>query len=236
MENTESTVRASQRAMDEIRAQILSGKLAPFSQLPNEIELAQDLGVSRGALREAIHGLQSLGVVDTRHGSGTYVTGLQASDLLPSLSWVNLLYDGESAVELVEFRRMIEPAACSLAVDRASTLEKREIRRIHEAMQLVTDPHEYAALDGTFHQAIVAATGNSLLSGVLTALAYGEAWRRMWSAVTRDVIPNRTRREHEALVIAIETGDRDLAVATAHAHISASQRRLTEVYSDGGTP
>lgn len=235
MEHSDTAVRASQRAMEEIRAQIVTGKLAPFSQLPRETDLAQDLGVSRGALREAIRALQTLGVLESRHGSGTYVTGLQASDLLPSLAWANLLHNRESAVELVEFRRVIEPTASALAVDRAGPAEKREIRRIHEAMQLVTDPREYAELDGAFHQAIVAATGNSLLSGVLSALAYGEAWRRMWSAVTRDVIPERTRREHETLVIAIETGDRELAVATSHAHIASSQRRLAEVYPAGET-
>jgi GntR family transcriptional regulator, transcriptional repressor for pyruvate dehydrogenase complex len=227
---SEHSVTASQRAMLLIRDRISSGDFAPLSQLPRETDLALQLGVSRGALREAIRALQALGVIESRHGSGTYVTGLQPSDLLPALGWTDLLQHGRSAIELAEFRRVIEPTACGLAVDRASAEEKSEIRRIHEQMQSVTDPREYAALDGQFHQAIVTSTGNGILSSVLTSLAYGDAWKRMWRAATSDVIPERTRREHEALVTALETGDRDLAIATAHAHISSTQRLIREVY------
>lgn len=233
METNEPSTGASQRAMERIRDRILSGELAPLTQLPRETDLAQDLGVSRGALREAISALQSLGVLESRHGSGTFVTGLQPSDLLPSLRWANLLQHKDSAIQLAEFRRIVEPTACALAVDRASEQDRREIRRLHDAMQEVTDPREYAALDSDFHQRIIAATGNAILSGVLAALAYGEAWKRMWTAVTREHIPDRTRHEHESLVIAIENGDRDLALATAHAHVSSTQRLLAEVYPDG---
>jgi GntR family transcriptional repressor for pyruvate dehydrogenase complex len=231
---SENVITASQRAMLLIREHISSGDFAPLSQLPRETDLALQLGVSRGALREAIRALQALGVIESRHGSGTYVTGLQPSDLLPALGWTDLLQHGHSAIELAEFRRVIEPTACGLAVDRASAEEKKEIRRIHEHMQSVTDPREYAVLDGQFHQAIVTSTGNGILSSVLTSLAYGDAWKRMWWAVTADVIPDRTRREHEALVTALETGDRELAIATAHAHISSTQQRIREVYEKDG--
>jgi GntR family transcriptional repressor for pyruvate dehydrogenase complex len=95
----------------------------------------------------------------------------------------------------------------------------------------VEDPAEYARLDPQFHRAILEASGNSVLIAVSTALTYGSAWRNMWRAVTRDVVPERTRREHEYLVIAIETADCELALATAHAHIAEAQSAIAQAFA-----
>jgi GntR family transcriptional repressor for pyruvate dehydrogenase complex len=224
----EVLVAASSVAIEEIRNRISSGLYARHSKLPRETELAAEIGVSRGALREAIRALELTGVLRTKHGSGTYVTGLKPSDLLGQFIHGDGFLGMESAVELAEFRRIVEPAGTALAAERATAEEAAVVRQLHEQMETIQDPVEYAHLDSRFHQAILAASGNGFIVGISTGLTNGGAWRSMWDAVTRDFVPERTRREHENLVRALETHDRELALATAHAHISEAQAHIAE--------
>lgn len=217
---------AAALAMQLIRERIERREFAPNSRLPRETELAAELGVSRNALREGIRALEIVGVLRSRHGSGTYVTALAPEDLLGGFAYSNALLDIRSAVDLAEFRRITEPAACEYACDRATAQQKSRIRALHEQMQQVTDPEEYARLDPEFHHEIVKASGNAVLIAVAGSLTNGPAWQSMWRAVTRDFVPGRTRTEHENLVRAIETGDRELARSTSNAHIAAAQAQI----------
>lgn len=113
-----------------------------------------------------------------------------------------------------------------MAAERASEEEIGRVRKLFDEMESVVDPTEYAHLDSLFHQAILAASGNSFLVGLSIGLTNGQAWQSMWQTVTRDSVPERTRRDHENLVRALETHDRDLALATAHAHISEAQTQI----------
>ncbi|WP_426803746.1 FCD domain-containing protein, partial [Xanthomonas campestris] len=71
--------------------------------------------------------------MESRHGSGTYVTGLTATDILRAQAAENLHIDATSALELVEFRRVVEPGSVVLAAQKATPEQVREIRAIYEA-------------------------------------------------------------------------------------------------------
>lgn len=235
MDSEESSVlTGAHAAMQQLRERIAAQVYPAGSRLPRETELAAELGVSRSALREAIRALELVGVLRSKHGSGTYVTSLEPQDLVRGLGFSNALFTVESAIELAEFRRVTEPQASALAARRATDEQKARIRALHEQMEEIADPQEYARMDPIFHQAILEASQNSILVAVSGALTYGVAWRRMWQSVTRDIVPERTRREHEALLLAIETGDEELALATAHAHIAQAQRRIAEAQAATG--
>jgi len=227
---------ASHRAMALLQERIQDQRFRPLSQLPRETELAAELGVSRGALREAIRALELVGVLESRHGSGTYVTGLTAADLVKTSGTDNLWIDAGTASELVEFRRVIEPSAVALAAQRATAAQKREIRDIYEASEQTDDPVAYLDLDSSLHRAIIRASGNSILLSMMESIAYGATWRRMWTSVLGPTVPERTRREHESLVVALETGDVRLGVATAEAHLAAAERHVKALYDVGGVP
>jgi GntR family transcriptional repressor for pyruvate dehydrogenase complex len=215
-----------------IREGIAEGRFRPLAQLPREIDLATKLGVSRGALREAIRALELVGILESRHGSGTYITGLTAADLLQGAATDNLHIDATSALELMEFRRVVEPGSIVLAAEKATPAQIREIRAIYDASEATADPAEYLKLDNDLHRAILRASGNSILTSIMESVAYGSAWDRMWSMVLRPIIPERTRREHENLVLAIEGGDVQLALATAHAHLASAQRQVKARFAD----
>jgi GntR family transcriptional repressor for pyruvate dehydrogenase complex len=226
---TEPLETAPHRAMRLIRARISDGTFAPMSRLPRETELATELGVSRAALREAIRAMELLGILESRHGSGTYVTSLRLSALLPSLAHSGWVLRADSVPDLVEIRLVVEPAFSARAARNSTEADRERIRSVFERMEQTTDPVAYARLDAEFHQSIVRSAGNEVMASVMEALTYGAGWQHMWGAVTRDHIPARTRYEHEQLVIAIETGDADLAFSVAYAHIAAVTGRLRDL-------
>ncbi|MFE4722586.1 FadR/GntR family transcriptional regulator, partial [Streptomyces sp. NPDC056728] len=78
----------TQRAIEQIKAMIGEGLLEPGQRLPTERDLATQLGISRSSMREAIRALTVLGVLEARHGSGIYVTQLNAGDLLETFGVV----------------------------------------------------------------------------------------------------------------------------------------------------
>src|SRR4051794_3601761 len=92
----------TQRAIEQIKALIGDGRLEPGERLPTERELAVQLGISRSSMREAIRALTVMGVLEARHGSGIYVTRLEAGDLLETFGVVADLSRGTGLVELLE--------------------------------------------------------------------------------------------------------------------------------------
>src|SRR5699024_5568439 len=99
-----------QRAVEQIKEMIARGEVGPGQRLPTERELAVQLGVSRSSMREAIRALTTLGVLDSRHGAGVYVTALRPADLLETFSVLAEVSQGQTLLEVLQVRRMLEPA------------------------------------------------------------------------------------------------------------------------------
>jgi GntR family transcriptional repressor for pyruvate dehydrogenase complex len=222
-----TTGTASERVAALIHRQIVDGVLAAGDRLPQERELAAQLGVSRSALREAIRTLAGLGVLETRRSSGTYVTALQPRDLLTGMGMAASVLSAESVTDLAELRRILEPAAAGLAATRATPEDLARLEALHDEMERTSDPAGFAELDAEFHRVVVAAAGNQVVTAVFTALVLGDAWRRMWQGLIGDHVPDRTRREHADILVALQTGDSALAVAVEQAHTAATYRHLT---------
>ena len=106
-------------AILRIKEMIIAGELAPGDRLPPEKELSDRLGLSRSSLREAVKALEVIRVLDVRRGDGTYVTSLEPRLLLEAMSFVVDLHDDHSVLEIFAVRRILEPAAASLAAGRA---------------------------------------------------------------------------------------------------------------------
>src|ERR1700716_3469946 len=103
----------TQDAIEQIRQLVASGEWGPGTRLPREADLAAQLGLSRNSLREAVRALSLARVLEVRQGDGTYVSSLEASELLePTLSATHLLR-GRTVLELFQVRRMLEPAAAA---------------------------------------------------------------------------------------------------------------------------
>ena len=118
--------RISDAIASTLEQRILEGSLRPGDRLPPERELATELGVSRPSLREAIQKLASKGMVRSRQGGGTYITGaLEASFFDP---WQAMMGKHPQLREdLLEFRRMLEGQAAELAAQRATEADLQRL-------------------------------------------------------------------------------------------------------------
>ena len=212
-----------------IREKILAGDYPPGRPLPPERVLAEQLGVSRGSVREAISQLAALNVVQARHGAGTFVTGLSADSLLAPVEFA-LQVDPHMLLHLYEVRRILEPAAAGLAAARISAGDIERLRQlVQEYADLVPTGRldRLAELDEGVHQTIAAASGNPLLTAILQSLSASVRRARLITSPL-PMTPTANRDELSALVEAVEQRDplRSEAAMSRHiARLEADARR-----------
>ncbi|WP_304502167.1 FadR/GntR family transcriptional regulator [Brachybacterium sp. FME24] len=204
---------------------LLGESMRPGDRLPGERALAEELGVGRSAVREAISALEVLGVVATRAGSGTYLRS-STSELLPStLSW-SLLMDQERTAELSVVRGALERSAAQLAAATATAEQKAELMRlVQEQRAAANDPEGYVAADVAFHRVLAQIGGNGLINELL---ATTRTLLRVWfdRAVDNRQDIDRAIAEHDAIARAITAGDAAGAGEAMEQHMATASERI----------
>lgn len=219
-------------AIARIRGLIQSGKLKPGAKLPPEQQLAAELGISRGPMREAVKALAVARVLDVRRGDGTYVTSLEPSVLLEGLGLAVELMHGNTILELTEVRRLFEPVATALAATRITPDQLAEVRGCMHAMIAAGDDVELLVRhDAAFHRSVMAATGNNALTTLLEGISSRTLRARVWRGMVEANSAEQTVAEHRAILEALTEGDPALAQAAALVHVSTSQKWLKQMYA-----
>ncbi|HEY8080348.1 MAG TPA: GntR family transcriptional regulator [Labilithrix sp.] len=152
---------------DRLRNEILAGRVAAGSRLPSERELSLALGVNRLTLRAALARLEAMGLVSTRHGSGTEVASWRERAGLEALAMVlSSLQTGEPAwvellTSLLEVRRILVSEAIALAAVRHTEEDLAQMRAIAKDLATrIHDPLAFAKGDLMFQRAVIRATRN----------------------------------------------------------------------------
>ncbi len=163
---------------DRLRGEILSGRLPAFAKIPSERELSLALGVNRLTLRAALARLEALGLITTRHGSGTVVADWRERAGLDSLaSLIGSLRPSEPMwreliTALLEVRRILAAEAVGLASERRT---KRDLdvlaMRAEEQKERAQDPAAFARGDVAFVRAVVHASRNVAFELLLNTFA-----------------------------------------------------------------
>jgi DNA-binding FadR family transcriptional regulator len=211
---------AAADAVRTIQQMIVDGRLAPGQRLPPERELSELLGISRPTLRETIRSLVGLNILESRHGAGTFVAALSTATLLEPMRFVMALNE-RTVEELFEARLLLEPALAALAAQRADAAQRAAMRAA------IAAPDQVEA-DVTLHRLIAEASGNALLAAMLESLSGLGRSSRSITAV-RPGVQEKTARDHEAIVAAVERGDPDAARAAMTAHLE----RIAAVAAQG---
>jgi GntR family transcriptional repressor for pyruvate dehydrogenase complex len=221
-----------------LRRLIEDGTLQPGQQLPSERELSDQLQVSRGTVREAVQFLQALGLVDIRHGAGTFVaSGVDDPQRLRD-EWRTWTRRHAGRIhELLEVRRGLEAFAAELAAT-------RHVEPGLERMGEAVDQMAYAVRDGDvtalveldvmFHRALCETAGNAALVELADAL--GTQLLRERAAVWD--LPGRARRsltEHSRIDAAVRAGDSRRARAQLLAHLTSVERDIDAFLSEPAT-
>ncbi|MDB4981664.1 MAG: transcriptional regulator, GntR family, partial [Myxococcales bacterium] len=132
----------AESAIAQISERIASGEWGPGARLPREADLAEELGLSRNSLREAVRALSLVRVLDVRQGDGTYVSSLEPSLLLGETARFAVpLLGTRDVLELFEVRRLLEPGAAALAATRIDDTLRAQLRleltRMYDAGDIV---------------------------------------------------------------------------------------------------
>jgi phosphonate utilization transcriptional regulator len=196
----------------ELERQIESGDLAPGSKL-NEADVAADLRVSRGPVREAFRALEQAGLVRTEKNRGVFVRQVSL----------------EEANEIYEVRAALEALIGRLAARRARPEQVQALRALMKRMQSVArsrDADAYFPLNLEFHDALAQAAGNAaLVANYRRVIKELNLYRRETLVRSDDNIPISTR-DHEAIINAIAKGDDKLAERLLVEHALGSRERL----------
>jgi DNA-binding FadR family transcriptional regulator len=212
---------------DQVAKKILdlvrTGNLKPGDQLPPERDLAQMLQVSRPSLREAMRGLQILGVVKTRQGGGAYISSLDAADLLGPLQFLITL-NALNVDSLYESRFLIDGGIARIAAERLSDADIDRLKAMVDVQaKLVADLIGFRVSDLEFHRTIMEATGNPFLVRVSHSLyVLGMEYRRIASE-TPGVL-QQSLADHQAIVAAFAARDPDAARGAMEIHMQNVHR------------
>ncbi|GHC23678.1 transcriptional regulator [Kushneria pakistanensis] len=227
--------------VEQLQSMILEGTLKAGERLPAERVLAEQFGVSRPSLREAIQRLVARGLLSSRQGGGTYVTpSLGATFSDPMLLLLENSPDAQR--DLLEFRHTLEGACAFYAAQRATEPDRERLRAAFERLQHCyqhvgpTTQAEEGAADADFHLAIAEASHNGVLLHTI---------RGLFDLLKRNVVTNiggmyaqrlETREslshQHQALFEAVMAREPELARDIAQRHIHYVQQVLAEVHAE----
>ena len=207
-----------------LRREISKGVLRQHDRQPAERRMAEDHGVARNTVREALTRLEQEGFVEIRPGSGTYVT-YAGSD--PS----NEAVEHANPLELIDARFALEPHICRLCVlhGRRSDFDKLESLCIHMENS-VEDPAAFAEADTAFHRVLAETTGNGLLIwiiGQINSVRSQDEWTRMRQLTLDEKMITHYNAQHRQILNAIRTREPERAANMMKEHLESARLSLT---------
>lgn len=217
-------------ALGHLDAEILAGRYTNGTRLPAERELAAQLGVSRGAVREAIRVLQAQGILvsGTGRGAGTRVQAIP-TNAMGRILRLQLALDLVSFADLTDSRVALECAACSAAAVRREPEPLARAKALQDRMRAELEPDPFNELDTQFHVALAEAGANRLMSDLTVAIrrAVHDPISRAEHALTDwQQFRSELVAHHDAILGAIIEGDPHKAARLSENHIRRAYRLL----------
>lgn len=218
--------RLSDQIIEHIISMIAAGDLQAGDKLPPEPKLMEQFGVGRSSIREAIGGLELLGLLSVRPGQGTVVTDA-TEEIEPRGVGLSLITIGQEKIrELVEARSELEQVIARLAAERATDADIAAIRHQQDELAKAKQGgRKLIAADLGFHMALARACHNTVLLRLFSELHH-PIRRWMEEKAKHDWGFDRVLEEHEALLKAIEAHDPDAAQIAIQTHIKDAGNKL----------
>jgi DNA-binding FadR family transcriptional regulator len=226
-QNGEANARAYKLGAGEIavqvRRQITGGVLLDGERLPPERAFAEQFGVSRGTVRDALKRLEEAGFVEKRAGSGSYVSHSQQEDT-PGIAKVT------SPLELVDTRFALEPQIVRLAVLNATEYQLGKAEQALQSMESCGQATEvFAAADDAFHLAFAECTRNSMLVWIskrVSEVRNNNEWSRMRAKTLTAAMIVRYNQQHREILDAVRARDAEHASRAMREHLGLARDSL----------
>lgn len=211
----------------QVRRRITGGDLLKGERLPPERAFAEQFGVSRGTVRDALRRLEEGGFVEKRPGSGTYVCFSEVETASIARS--------TSPLELIDTRFALEPQIVRLAVLNATERALAKAERALEVMERnEADADAFAAGDETFHLALAECTRNAMLIWIterVTEVRNNTEWARMRQITLSRAMIRRYNVQHRAVFEAVRTRNAEQAARAMKAHLDLARKSLVDAAS-----
>jgi len=218
-------------AVETLKSMIVTGEVRPGDRLPTERELAARFGMSRSTIREAVRALTTMNVLESRVGSGTFVTALRPDVLFDGTAFaVDLMRSGH-VLELLEVRRSLDSLAAARAASRITAEELAQLRQLIAVMDSDQHLDERIAADFEFHRVIARASRNSVLAALVDSVSGDTRAARTWRGATDSTAAERMHSEHQLILDGLERADASLASIAAAAHVAGAESWLRSLDS-----
>lgn len=221
-----------QHVVEQIQVMVMNGELKKGDKLPTERDLAEQLGVSRTSIREALRSLEMVGLVESRQGEGNFIGGNIRGNFFEPLSVMFMLNHGDPR-DILELRMVIEVEAASLAAKRVKKDGReddvKELNAILEKLRNASNEEESSNFDLQLHYKIAEITGNYLIMMLLDTISslmetFIESARGM--ILLDSEKKEKLFIEHENLVEAISVGDSRKAVKAMKSHLETVNKTM----------
>ncbi|MCK4260610.1 MAG: FadR family transcriptional regulator [Halanaerobiales bacterium] len=218
-----------EQIIDQIKEMIYDGKLKKGDKLPSERTLTEELKVSRASIREAFSALEMIGLIESRHGEGTFIKENNDDNFLKPLS-LHFMLEENVGKELIEIRKMIEISGARFAAWRATQEDLEELKKWVIMLEENRGNAEMSRMaDREFHYALAKATGNELVYKFLNSISE-VIDMYLANAMTR-IVKNENKnsaliRQHRRIYEAIRSGDEMLAQKAMEDHLVWSEDLL----------
>lgn len=211
-----------------LRQKIATEGLQPGDKLPSEGRIAEDFGVSRTVVREAVAALRADGLVEPRRGAGVFVVEPTPGMTTPFRSVDHARIS--SIVDLLELRTAIEAEAAALAALRRSPAQEEKILHCHRSLQqLIAQQASKAEADFAFHVAIAEATNNPRFGEFMTLIGPNAIPRASLQLSPEPHYLEQIYHEHARIVVAISERDCEGARRAMQDHLKGSERRYRDL-------
>lgn len=208
----------------QMRREIFGGSYNRHDRLPASRDLAERFGVARNTLRDALQQLESEGLLQTRAGSGTYIT-YQRDDVATEV------VASAGPLELMDARFALEPHVCRLCVLHGRREDFDELEALCDQMETsLDDPAGFSQLDTEFHVGLANAARNNLLIwiiGRINSVRSMEEWRRMTRLTLDPEMIATYNRQHREVLDAIRSRAAEEAASHMKEHLSTARLSLT---------
>jgi GntR family transcriptional repressor for pyruvate dehydrogenase complex len=217
--------RAYEEIVRQIQALVAQGQLKPGDRLMTERELAEQFGVSRVTVRQAMSVLQAMGLIESKVGNGTFARSGQVPTVTVLASVLNP--SRSSLLEQLELRRLIEPEVARLAATRATPGHLRDMARFIEAQERrLEEGRPFVEEDSAFHMAIARSAGNHLLVRMMESIHELLRESREHSLRTRAGMA-RSLEGHRRVIDAVRRGDASGAQRAMLRHVREVESSIT---------
>ena len=228
---------STEQVVSHVRALIERGELRRGDRLPAERDLAAQIGVSRPTVRAGLRALAAMGVVRSRHGSGTFIPDGPPALGSEPLSFLAALH-GFTRDEMYEARRILEVGAAGLAAERATPEQTATLAdEVAGLFASLENPAVFLVHDINFHRSVAAASGNPIVASLVemvSALYYER--RRDTAAMASDRDLRDAAEAHRTIYQAIRSHDAEAARRTMHAHLVQAAEYQSREVGDEGAP